>query len=70
MAAVGFQTLPGSTRVRTSSGLVRLDELAGGGGQPGPQGPQGEKGNTGETGPEGPQGTPADTSFFLQQGRS
>ena len=41
--------ISGNTRVRTPSGLVRLDQLSGSGPQ-GPQGPPGEKGDTGDTG--------------------
>ena len=37
---LGFNALPGNTRVRISAGLVRLDQLSGSG----PQGPQGETG--------------------------
>ena len=46
---IGTNVLPGNTRVRTPSGLVRLDQLSGSGPQ-GPQGPPGEKGDTGDTG--------------------
>ena len=50
MSLVGFNTLPGNTRVRTSSsGLVRLDELSASGPQ-GEQGPLGEKGDQGDPG--------------------
>ena len=48
---IGTNVLPGNTRVRTPSGLVRLDQLSGSG----PQGPPGEKGDPGE---------PVDTSLF------
>ena len=51
MATLGFNTLPGSTRVRAPSRLVRLDQLPGSG----PQGP---------AGPTGPQGPAVDTSLF------
>ena len=51
---LGFETLPGNTRVRTQNGLVRLDELSG-------SGPQGL---AGPAGPEGPPGSDADTSQF------
>ena len=43
---IGTNVLAGNTRVRTASGLVRLDQLSGSG----PQGPPGEKGDTGDTG--------------------
>ena len=43
MATVGFNTLSGSTRVRTPSGLVRLDQLSG-------SGPKGDQGDQGESG--------------------
>ena len=46
---IGTDVLAGNTRVRTPSGLVRLDQLSGSGPQ-GPQGPPGEKGDTGDTG--------------------
>ena len=52
MATVGFNTLPGSTTVRTTTGLVRLDELSGSGPQ-GPQGPPGEQGAKGDQGDPG-----------------
>ena len=43
MATVGYNTLPGTTRVRTPNGLVKLQELSGSGpqGPAGPAGPQG-----------------------------
>ena len=56
MATLGFNTLPGSTRVRTPSGIVRLDELSGSG----PQGPQGDKGDKGDQGDAGT----VDSSLF------
>ena len=31
MASIGFDTIPGNTRVSTANGLVRLDSFAGGG---------------------------------------
>ena len=50
MSLVGFNTLPGNTRVRTQhNGLVRLDELSGSGPQC-EQGPLGEKGDQGDPG--------------------
>ena len=49
MATVGYNTLPGSTKVRTANGLVRLDEISGSGPQ-GEQGPPGEKGDQGDPG--------------------
>ena len=55
MSLVGYNTLPGSTRVRTPNGLVRLDQLSGSG-PVGPQGPSGPAGNDGATGPQGPAG--------------
>ena len=54
MTTVGFNTLPGSTRVRTPSGLVRLDQLSGSG----PHGP---------AGPTGPQGPAVDTTLFYTE---
>ena len=73
MSLVGFNTLPGGTRVRTRrQGLVRLDELSGSGpaGPPGETGPagaagaDGAQGPTGATGPAGADGEDADTSQF------
>ena len=72
---IGFDTLPGNTRVRVNGALVRLDQLSGSG-PPGPQGatgPQGVQGPTGATGaqgpagatgPQGPAGEDADTTQF------
>ena len=45
----GFNVLPGNTRVRTQSGLVRLDQLSGSGPQ-GPASPKGDQGDPGEDG--------------------
>ena len=56
---IGINILPGNTRARTPSGLVRLDQLSGSGPQ-GPQGPPGEKGDTGDTGT-------VDTSLFYNK---
>ena len=58
MSLVGYNTLAGTTRVRTPNGLVRLDELSGSGpaGPAGPTGPTGPTGSTGPTGPTGPVG--------------
>ena len=58
MSLVGYNTLAGTTRVRTPSGLVRLDELSGSGpaGPTGPTGPVGSVGPAGPTGPIGPTG--------------
>ena len=61
---IGFNTLPGNTRVRVNGTLVRLDELSGSGpqgpvGETGAQGPIGEtgaQGQVGETGAQGPAG--------------
>ena len=53
MATIGFNTIPGNARVRTSaSGLVKLEDLSGSG----PAGPQGQTGQAGPQGPAGPQG--------------
>ena len=60
MAAVGFHTLAGNTKVRTANGLVRLDQLSGSG-ETGPVGP------TGTTGAQGPAGADADTSQFYNK---
>ena len=59
MSLVGFNTLPCNTRIKTSSGLVRLDELSG-------AGPQGEQGPFGENGDQGDPGT-IDTSNFYSK---
>ena len=49
MTTLGFNTLAGNTRVRTPSGLVRLDQISSGSqGPAGPAGPQGPPG-TGDT---------------------
>ena len=75
MSLVGYNTLPGSTRVRVNGALVRLDELSGSGaqgpqgaqgpaGDTGAQGPQGDTGPQGATGPQGPAGEDADTTQF------
>ena len=75
---IGFDTLPGSTRVRVNGTLVRLGELSGSGpqGEPGPQGPAGAtgpqgptgatgaQGPAGATGPQGPTSEDADTTQF------
>ena len=55
MAQIGFNTIPGNTRVRTSTGLVKLIDLAGSGpaGPQGATGPQGEQGSQGIQGPTG-----------------
>ena len=55
MTTLGFNTLAGNTRVRTPSGLVRLDQISSG--SQGPAGPQG---------PQGPPGT-VDTSQFYNK---
>ena len=85
MAQLGFNTLPGNTRVRANGSLVRLDELSGSGPQ-GPAGPQGEQGSqgfqgptgqTGATGPVGPTGPTGlqgdagvvDTSNYYNKGQ-
>ena len=47
MSLVGYNTLPGSTRVRTPNGLVRLDELSGSG----PTGPPVNKAFKAQQGP-------------------
>ena len=57
MSLVGFNTLSGNTRVKTSSGLVRLDELSG-------SGPQGEQGPLGENGDQGDPGTVDTNNFY------
>ena len=73
--ASGLFILDGSARVRTDTGLIRLDELSGSGpqGEPGPVGPQGVQGPTGPagttgpqgaTGPQGPAGQDADATQF------
>ena len=76
MSLVGYSTLPGSTRVRTPNGLVRLDQLSGSGpvgpqgpagpagvdGPAGPAGATGTQGPVGATGPQGPAGEDADTT--------
>ena len=55
MTTLGFNTLAGNTRVRTPSGLVRLDQISSG--SQGPAGPQG---------PQGPPGT-VDTSQYYNK---
>ena len=55
MTTLGFNTLAGNTRVRTPTGLVRLDEISTG--AQGPAGPQG---------PQGPPGT-VDTSQYYNK---
>ena len=52
MSLVGYNTLAGTTRVRTPNGLVRLDELSGSG-PAGPTGPTGPIGPAGSVGPQG-----------------
>ena len=59
MSLVGFNTLSGNTRVRTPSGLVRLDELSG-------SGPQGEQGPPGEKGDQGDPGTVATSQLYTR----
>ena len=60
---LGFETLAGNTRVRTPTGLVRLDQLSGSGPQ-GPVGPAGPVGADGAAGADGADGT-IDTAQFL-----
>ena len=55
MTTLGFNTLAGNTRVRTPTGLVRLDQISSG--SQGPAGPQG---------PQGPPGT-VDTSQYYNK---
>ena len=52
MTTLGFNTLAGNTRVRTPSGLVRLDQIS-----------SGSQGPAGPAGPQGPPGT-VDTSQY------
>ena len=70
MSLVGYNTLEGSTRVRTPNGLVRLDQLSGSGpqGPAGPAGPAGEDGDAGPQGPTGPVGPQGETGATGPQG--
>ena len=77
MSLAGYNTLPGSTRVRVSGTLVRMDELSGAcpKGDKGDQGIQGEQGiqgiqgEQGEQGVQGEQGDPGvvDTSNYYSK---
>ena len=58
MTTLGFNTLAGNTRVRTPSGLVRLDQIS--------SGSQGPAGPAGPAGTQGPTGT-VDTSQFYNK---
>ena len=58
MTTLGFNTLAGNTRVRTPTGLVRLDQIS--------SGSQGPAGPAGPTGPQGPPGT-VDTSQYYNK---
>ena len=55
MSLVGYNTLAGTTRVRTPNGLVRLDALSelSGSGPAGPAGPTEPAGPVGSAGPQG-----------------
>ena len=55
MTTLGFNTLAGNTRVRTPSGLVRLDQIS-----------SGSQGPAGPPGPQGPPGT-VDTSQYYNK---
>ena len=69
MSLVGYNTLAGSTRVRTPNGRIRLDELSGSGparpvgptGETGPVGPTSPAGATGPQGATGPAGATGPT---------
>ena len=70
MSLVRYNTLACSTRVRTSNGLIRLDQLSGSGpqGPAGPAGPAGEDGDAGPQGPTGPVGPQGETGATGPQG--